>query len=137
MATLISTQPAAGSAVTFSGIPNSYEDLILDFDGVSHDAASSATLRIELSPDGASFGAPTQFTAGYNAGLAQHGSVTIGGYNGDFGAAVGSINNVANDPGIKERSTNFAWRCAGGVQAIRLSWSAGNFDAGTISLSGR
>lgn len=137
MTTPISSQSASGGSVTFSGIPASFEELVLDVDGVSHDAASSAQLRIELSPDGTTFGPPTTFTAGYNAGLGQHGSIVIGGYNNDFGAAVGSINHVANDPGVKERSCNFAWRCSGGIQAIRLSWTAGNFDAGTISLSGR
>lgn len=137
MKSLISSQTAAGGSVTFSGIPASFEDLILDIDGVSHDAGTPAQLRIELSPDGITFGAPAAFTAGFNASVAQHGSVQVADYNGDLGAAFGSIFNVVADPGIKPYSANFAWRCAGGIAAIRLSWTAGNFDAGTISLSGR
>lgn len=134
--TLISILPAIGASLTFANIPDTYDDLVLNVAGVSHDAAVSAQLRIELSPDGTTFGAPVAVTPGYAASIAQYGAVTLAGYNGDCGAAAGSINNVPGDPGVKQYSSNFAWRCTGGISAIRLSWSVGEFDAGMVSLSG-
>lgn len=135
MVTLISTQPAAGSAVTFSGIPNSYQDLILDIAGVSHDNPATAQVRVEISADGAAWSPPVMIQQGA-AALAYTSRITFAHYTDDIGAA-NRVQPGGTPPSFAASLANHGWHCPGGIQALRVSLSAGNFDAGSFSLSGR
>lgn len=139
MATLISSQSASGASVTFSGIPDTFSDLIFDFDGISHNGATPSQLRLEVSPDGVTFSTPFTFTPGYKADQTWRGWYEVLGYGADRGFAAGVVNNAAPaDPGARTAAT-LAWECTGGIGAVRFSWSLAGamFDAGSFSLSGR
>ena len=135
MTTLISTQPAAGSAVTFSGIPNSYQDLILNIDGASHNNGGNAYMRLELSPDGSNWSPPMNI--GYSAASAAISQrIVFADYRETLGAAIKAQPGSAS-PSLNGTASFLSWNVTGGIAAMRLSMSAGNFDAGSFSLSGR
>lgn len=134
-----STQTISGtpSSVTFSSIPASYADLMLDADSLSYSTTSE--LRISLSPDGSAFSTPfnlSSLTGTINA------LVRVTGYRLNRAMIeaellVGSIaNNSVLDSAAPTGARQFA-RCDGGISAIRLSTVSGTFTAGTLKLYGR
>lgn len=133
------TLTPTGATATFNTIPQTYSDLMAVFEGISHNSGSNQSIRIEVSPDGASFGSPTLIDSVQAGAAVVYGSVLLSGYRLGAGTALGLLGAVAADPGHFNQSAamNAAWRCTGGIQSLRFSPGSGNFDAGTIKLYGR
>lgn len=127
----------SGTSVSFTSIPATYSDLLFEILGVSHDSGSNQSLRIELSPDGSTWA--TAFIVGASTAntVTWYGGLLIPGYLKAAGMASASIGNLASDSTTGGTSTNNGWRIVAGIQAVRFSPSAGNFDAGSIKLWGR
>jgi hypothetical protein len=135
MPTPFFSQPATGSSVTISGIPTGSTDLVIDLVGVSHNRNTTATLRMAVSADGVSWSAPSAVAA-FNKAWPYIGHIVLAGYEGDLGVASRiQPDNMALS--LAAFVTDFGWVCPGGVQHVKLSWSAGSFDAGTINATVR
>jgi hypothetical protein len=137
--TLISSSTPTGvGTVTFSSIPSAYEHVFLAFDGLSHNNGAAQTLRIEVSTDGTTWSTP--FTVGGSAGATvnTYGGIHIPSRKKNAGAALVASAGSGTSPSFATGgvATSAAWFCTGGINHIRISYSAGNFDAGTISLFG-
>jgi hypothetical protein len=137
-----STQsPSAVASSSITGIAQTYQDLYVEFLGLSHSGAGTPSLQIQLSGDnGSTWTAAAGVTASTFAGTATiYGSTQIPAYRKDAGSWVGRIESLTADHTTGAASTgNAAWRIAGGIDAIRLLWSGGeNFDAGSWKLWGK
>lgn len=130
----------SGSAVSFTSIPASYLDLVLLFEGVSHNNGSPTTLTIELSDNNGTNWTPgTSASAStFAAGDTVYGRIDIPCYRLPAGALQTQIAALAADRTV---GTNAAqsrqFRLAAGINAIRIGLTAGAFDAGTIRLFAR
>lgn len=131
--TQISSSALSGASVSFTSIPQTYGALLLDVSALS--GSSSANLVLGISPDGS-----TWYSHTLEAALAAANSRSIAfefdRYTGDrgpmFGGYIASgFNGILADIGATDADV---WVCPGGIQAIRLTLSAGTFDAGTATL---
>lgn len=137
---IATTTPTGTGTVTFSSIPTTYNDLLMVAEGVSHNSGSNQSLDFYVSPDGAAFGSGG-FLVSSGAGASTYrGGVMIPGYRENAGVIVGALTAAGSDPYVAagaSTSDTLAWRSSGGISAVRIAWSAGNYDAGTITLYGR
>jgi hypothetical protein len=133
--------PSGVASSSITGIPAIYSDLLLVAIGLSHDSGSNQTLRVEYSGDGGgSYTAPQNIqTVTQAASTAIYGSILIPGYLMPAGPlGLGQFGSLSSDVTTSNAgSPNTARRLDAGINAIRLSWSAGNFDAGLWKLFGR
>lgn len=137
-ATIATQATTSGASVTFSSIPQTYQDLLLVFSGVSHDSGSNQIIRIELSDDGSNWTAAQEISPAVAASATIYGSLHIPGYRQAAGSVMGKLANLTADrtadvPSLQE----IAWRIAAGIAHIRISPAAGSFDAGSIVLKGK
>lgn len=141
---LISTvTPTGTGTVDFDPIPQTYSDLLIIVDGISHDSGSSQYCRWSVK-DETTWRGSSSFDGGLRAaGVSLYASIFLYGYRLDkcFGEAYFSTSNPWSSEGIFGLSNGAdvatAWRCDGGIQGLRFAWDAGNFDAGTLSLYGK
>jgi hypothetical protein len=134
---IASVTPTGTGTVTFSSIPQTYQNLMLLFEGVSHDSGSNQSLNISVSPDGSAFGTAHSLVILATAASVYTGGVRIDGYRNSAGPVAGGITTGASAIiGAGNATTPNVWRCAGGIQALRAQWSGGNNDAGTYRLMG-
>lgn len=133
------TQTPSGTSSSITGIPATYSDLLLEILGLSHNSGSNQSLQIELTDNGVNWTAPLIIMTASAASATIYGSVTIPRYR----AAAGQIGIGLADL-TTDRSTstggignNRPWRIAGGINGVRLSPSAGNFDGGSWKLWGK
>jgi len=139
--TLIDTKATtSGTSWTFSSIPTTYTNLLLVFEGVSHNDGSSQNILYELSDNNG-----TNWTTAANLLNAAptdtvYGAVSIPGYLLAAGQLVSSIRNLAaNRTTVTTTTTGLvtaSWRIAAGINAIRISLAAGSGDAGALKLYG-
>lgn len=126
----------SGSSVTLASIPSYYSDLVLLLKGASGSAL--ATWNIELSDNGTNWTSTWPMFTSVDAATALYGAIVISGYCQGTGlimrAALGLSNRSINDGGT---SKDTAWRVDAPITHIRLSLSAGSFDAGAVALFGR
>lgn len=135
---IATSTPTGTGSVTFSSIPAIYSDLRLVFMGLSHNDATSRVFTLALSADGTTFSSALNISAPQAAAATLYGSIEIPGYRLDAGALGGFTANLTSSPATATGSTiNQAWRCTGGILALRVGVTTGNFDAGTITLYGR
>jgi hypothetical protein len=129
--------PSAVTSSSITSIPATYQDLLIEILGLSHDSGSSQTLRIELTAN------DTDWTAALNIGASRaaadtiYGSLAIQGYNLDAGNLSGGFNNLTSDLTTVSGAGGPVWRIAGGISGIRFSFTAGNFDGGSWKLWGK
>jgi hypothetical protein len=136
---IASSTPTGTGTVTFSSVPATYADLMVVFEGVST-ATSGDVFYIEGSGDNGStwFLVATSSTAG--AGETLYGGFLIPGYLLNAGSTpqMGTANLTSDQTSTDPADASDAsWRCAGGMDAIRVRTGANNFDAGTIRLMGK
>ena len=153
-ATLLSTvTTTSGANADFSSIANTYDDLLVELLGVSHDNGASQSLRVQFSDDnGSNFKSVTGATRGSGTvsnsatttplltgtALASsaviYGSIIIRGYkdtsNGYFNGYV-----TRSDAAFFDDFAGFISKSTA-LNMLRFNWSAGNFDAGSIKLYG-
>jgi hypothetical protein len=136
--TTISTVAAtSGATVDFTAIPRVYGDLLIQFNGVSCDVAASTLLNLALSPDGTSYSSGAfifQFTG---AASAYSGGILIPDYNSSYGCYIPALGAQVSPAAQSGTLNPGSWNITGGINAIRLSLSNNNFDAGSIILKGR
>lgn len=126
---------ATGNSVTISGVPAGDRELVIDMAGVSHNNPTNAALRIEISPDGVVW-SPVATVSMFGKALLYTARYIFNGYGESLGDGLRlQPNGAAADMNVP--IGDFGWSCPGGIGAVRLSWSAGNFDAGTITASVR
>lgn len=134
-----STQtPSAVASSSITGIAQTYQDLLIEILGLSHDSGSNQTLRVEMSGDnGSSWTSPLAVTSSVAGSATVFGSILLPRYRADGGGGIRQVENLTADVSSASAGGAFAWRIAGGIDALRLSWSAGNFDAGSWKLWGK
>lgn len=136
LALISSATPSAVSSVSFTSIPQYYTDLFVTFSGISHDSGTNQSIRIELSPDGSTWTGVSTVTSTLAASATIYGGGNIRGYVLGIGHFSFSGASLTNNSVGSNLNVNVPYRVDGGVTAIRFSPSAGNFDAGTITLYG-
>lgn len=131
--------PSGVASSSITSIPATYSDLYIEILGLSHDSGSNQTLRIELSPDGATWTAAAAIGPSSASTTTLYGGALYPGYRKGAGAMSGVVGNYSSDNSytVPGGSSNAAWRISAGINAVRLSFSAGNFDAGSWKLWGR
>lgn len=138
---LIESIAASGANVTFSNLPRSFGELLIVAEGVSHNNGTSTSLEFRFSDDGGA-----KFTAAgavisnaIAASSAWYGQAHIWDFQQETGNVISGINSSgASAPALGLATARMAiWRASGGMDAIRLSANAGNFDSGTFHLLGK
>ena len=127
----------SGSAISFSAIPTTYSDLILVFEGVSHNNGSTTNFTLELSDNNGTNWTASNTLQGFVAADTVFGRIAISGYRLPTGAMTSELATIAADRSIATGGVSRVWRLAAGINAIRIGISAGAFDAGTIKLFAR
>jgi hypothetical protein len=132
------------NAVTFSSIPTTYEDLLIEVLGASHNGGASQSLQIELSGDNGTnwTGAvPISGTTAVAASVVLYGSAEIPAYKkaaGVVSAGTADLPSNVSITSVANLFTSRAWRISAGINAIRISWTgSANFDAGSLKLHGK
>ncbi|MEO5586124.1 MAG: hypothetical protein ABIQ81_00365 [Novosphingobium sp.] len=130
---------ASGATASFSAIPAIYSDLMLVFEGVSHNNGSSTSFTLELSDNnGTNWTTAVALTSGAIANTETlYGRIDASGYRFPAGAIGTYLTNLTADRTMNVAARALPWRIAGGIDAIRIGVSAGAFDAGTIKLFAR
>lgn len=136
---LASVTLGAVNSIDFAPIDQTYADLRLVFEGVSHSSGSSQQCALAISPDGSTFSVAVNLGGNFAASAAAYGSYELSDYRSDGGAVLGQVANLGSSPSVAATTpTNLAWRSTGGIQGLRIALSGGaTFDAGRIRLQGR
>ncbi len=131
--------PSGVASSSITGIPTTYSDLLIEILGLSHDSGSNQSLRLELSGDnGATWTSPLSISAAAANTMTVYGGVQAGGYRKAAGSLFANTDNLASDLAVGAGNNNrVVWRIAAGINAVRLSFSGGNFDAGSWKLWGK
>lgn len=136
---LATSSPTGVAAVSFTSIAQTYQDLLLVFTGVSGTANFGGTEVLISGNNGSTYSAsgiqPGQVS---DAAHTMYGSVFIPGYLKNAGVMQGQILNLSSDQSVGSATAQqAAWRLSGGIDALRVTISTGNFDAGSITLFGK
>lgn len=138
IATVTVSSPQA--AVDFSSIPLTYGTLVLIYNGSSHNDAGSPTLQVQFSNDnGTTKTTAINIASGIGAAFPVSGGLQVVGYAKDFAFANPSFTTSSTSLAAVSGSptvNSIAILAAGGINFIRLIYSAGSFDAGTFTLYG-
>ena len=129
--------PTGTGTVNFTSIPSTYSDLLLVFAGVSLAGADTITIEGSGNNNSTRCTIAAAVTGGGADTLYQ--AFSFPGYLKPAGVAVsyGSTPNLTSDTTSSNATpTSYAWRIAAGINALRISTSTWNFDAGTITLYG-
>lgn len=126
------------SSVTITNIPQTFDDLRIATQGISHNHGSAQVSSFSISNDnGATWSPDYQFNASMAASASRLTTITFLGYSRGFGIVVrGSLNDLATTVVDATDSTVSAFRADGGVNAVRITIANGTFDAGTVTLEG-
>lgn len=136
---IASTSPSAVASVDFAAIAQTYSDLLIEFAGLSHDNAASAGVNIAFSNDGITFSNGLYIAQPGSSSVTWRGAVLLPNYTADNGTAINRISDMpsASPAAVYATSSLLNWFCTGGIGALRFSLTAGQFDAGTLTLYGR
>ncbi len=129
----------SGTAVTFSSIPATYNDLMVRIIGVGQTGVAQTDFNILLSADGTTFSTAVAIGSVPATGALSSGGVNIPRYRGDGGFLIGScFTAVQTSPSVSSvGDIGCDWRITGGIAAIRFTLTANAFNAGSIVLYGR
>lgn len=128
---------ASGASVSFTSISAIYSDLMLVFEGVSHNNAGSTGITIELSDNNGTSWSAANVLQNFVAADAIFGRVAITGYRLPAGAMTSELAPIAADRTVASGGVSRVWRLAAGINAVRIGLGAGAFDGGTIKLFAR
>lgn len=131
--------PGAVNTVTFAPIDQTYSDLRIVFEGISHNSGANQQYTLANSADGSTFSSGVNITATLAGSTTAYGSLEIPGYRRDGGSLVAITANLAASPAITSGgATSWAWRCTGGIIGLRIGITGGaTFDAGVLRLQAR
>lgn len=130
----------SGNSVTFANVPGIFSDLLLMFDGVSHNSVSNKHLIVAVSDNGVDYTGTPSLTggAGVAAGYAVSGGVLIPGYKLTSGAIIPGLSALGGSRAASGfAAAAIAWKLPAAITHIRISPSADAFDAGSITLLGK
>ena len=138
IATVTVSSPQA--AIDFASIPLTYGTLVLLFKNSSHNNGTSVPLQIQFSNDnGATKTTAISVTGSNGAAGAISGGMQVIGYAKDISYTApssitpqASLDATSGTPTV----TSIAVRADGGINFLRLLYSAGSFDGGTFTLYG-
>lgn len=134
---IASATPSGVNTVDFTGIPQTFTDLVVVSDGLTHNNGGNTQLTLGVS-DGSTFSAQASINAGFSAGSAMSGEAYIHGYRRNLGGVLTANGAAKTSPSaVSGGTSNPMWRCTGGIKGLRVRVAAGNFTAGTIKLYGR
>lgn len=134
---IASATPSGVNTVDFTGIPQTFTDLVVVSDGLTHNNGGNTQLTLGVS-DGSTFSAQALINAGFSAGSAMSGEAYIHGYRRNLGGVLTANGAAGKSPSaVSGGTSNPMWRCTGGIKGLRVRVAAGNFTAGTIKLYGR
>lgn len=131
--------PGSINAVDFDPLSQAYGDLRLVFEGLSHNGGSSQQLTLAVK-DAAGFSAAVNVIAAQAGAATICGAIEIPGYRGEAGGMVSLLAGIASSPALAAGGAAFspAWRCAGGIQGLRVGFTGGaTFDGGKLRLQAR
>jgi hypothetical protein len=133
-----STQTPSGVASSsITSIPATYSDLLIEILGLS--SSGAASLNLELSDDWTNWTSTTLIATSAAGADTYYGSIIIPGYRKAAGQLTKASGALSSDRTLSNAigTPNVAWRVAAGIQAVRLSVTAGTFDAGSWKLWGK
>lgn len=134
------TVGAPQAVIDFSSIPLTNDGLVLLYNGASHNDAGSATLQVQFSNDnGATKTTAVNIAASIGAAFPISGGLQVIGYAKDFSFAIPSFTTSAASLSAAGGSPSFASiaiKATGGINFMRLIYTAGSLDAGTFILYG-
>jgi hypothetical protein len=131
--------PVAVNAAEFAPIDQSYGELRLLIEGISHDGAANQQLTLAVSADGSAFSAGQGISGMFAGSSTIFGAIAVPGYRLDTGAMPGATVIHTSSPAIAQGSAwNPVWRCTGGIMGLRIAITGGAlFDAGKLRLQAR
>lgn len=132
----------SGTSYTFSSIPQTYADLLLVLEGVSHNNASNTPVSLALG-DGTWTTTNVALTATHASTGVVNGAVFIPGYTKTRGIAL--LGTLVATSGTAQLAANsstgigpsLVWRIPAGIALVRIGPNAGSLDAGIATLYGR
>ncbi len=153
-ATLLDTQsPSGGANCDFSSISSSYDDLLFEIYGLSHDNGAAQNFRVAFSDDnGSTFKNITGMARGsssvstsattplsllsgtVNSSTTVFGHLWVRNYKATDNGLVHGVF-TSSTGALNENATGFISK-ATALNMVRFNFAAGNFDAGTVKLYG-
>jgi hypothetical protein len=134
---LVSTQSSAsGASVTFTDIPQDAFEIMLVFDGVSG-ATTTQSIQVALSTNnGSSYGSAFSITSNQANTNVLDGWFKIPAFTvaGIIKTGFGVLFLPSSATNQSGSAFNLSATAIGAVNALQLTWSSGNWDAGSISL---
>ncbi len=127
------------ASISFTSIPTTYSDLLLSFDGVSHNGSAGQAF-LEYSIDNGSSWASTRIATGPAITSSDNltGAALLFNYRRNAAQFI-CYGSIAAAPSHTTGTTNAAGVLfvTGGINALRLVPTAGSWDAGTVKLEAR
>ena len=133
---IASATPSGVNTVDFTGIPQTFTDLMIVVNGLQHSHTATNILNIGVS-DGSTFSTVATLYNGFSKSGVLYGKSVIKDYRRDIGGVIGQHGVMGSSPAIVGTVIGPAYRCTGGVKGLRLKVTSANFTAGTIKLYGR
>lgn len=131
--TLIGTyNTTSGAAVTVTSIPTTFRELSIEYDGVSGDTTTAYAIELS-SNNGSSFGAPRSVILNAGPAALVYGETRILAAN-ISGSQKSMLTQIASASG--DASNQLETSITGLINAVRVTPTAGSFDAGKFRLLG-
>lgn len=143
--TEITSTPVAGTPTTidFTGIPSTYNELLIFADGVSHNHGSLQTWNFQVSNDNGTTWSSSRSSGGTYSGATPADVIFHVFHAQDDNPYFLTGNWVSSSLGSSPSTypmgnfNGIATANTGGIDAFRIHPSGGNFDAGTVTIWGK
>lgn len=143
--TEITSTPVAGTPTTidFTGIPSTYNELLIFADGVSHNNGSLQTWNFQVSNDNGTTWSSSRSSGGTYSGATPADVIFHVFHAQDDNPYFLTGNWVSSSLGSSPSTypmgnfNGIATANTGGIDAFRIHPSGGNFDAGTVTIWGK
>ena len=128
----------SGASVTSAALPTRYSDLLVVFDGVSHNNGSATIISMSASNNGTNYTGTLNASSTVANTVTWYGSLQVPGFKLDTGSFVGAqaVNITADLTIVNGAALSAQWRVAGGINYLKFAPAAGSFDAGSIKIYG-
>lgn len=125
------TSWTSGATLDLTSIPTTYQRLVLRINGASHNSGSNQNLTIALSDDnGSSWGSAHTVAVAIGSSALANAMIEID------AAGVAGISKASKMIGNQGGAADFFDTKTAVIDALRLAWSGGAADAGSVTLWG-